>query len=376
MKKVLLCLIVVAIAVLPTLADTVEIRIRGNVIWNFARSAPLNEVQVGEDVEYYMEVDTEGWAESPNFPTRGYEVDQATFAVTFTGGVQIGAADPYQPWYVPPYFVLRNNDPAADGFFMSSNNLDWPWPGIMTSANGFCGAFEAHGDIGYTGDTLDSLDIRDAYGRYDFTGLTRYYTNLVDCGFEVIGIDFYDMTIMPAPVEVAVDVKPGGCPSPVNIRARGVAPVAIMGSADLDVMTIDPASVRLDGAAPVMSSYDDVGSPFYPYVGKTDCYADCNDEYDMADGNMDLELKFDNQDLGSMWGNLADGTCYTATLTGNFKPEYGGGPIIGEDVVIVMTPGSRGRTEINVRDRMDRGMTNSMSPTGEDDEVRSFGRKR
>ena len=88
MKRALLCLIVAAMAVVPVLADTVEIRIRGNVIWNFARSAPLDAVQVGEDVEYYMEVDTDGWAESPNYPTRGYVVDTDTFAVRFTGGTR------------------------------------------------------------------------------------------------------------------------------------------------------------------------------------------------------------------------------------------------------------------------------------------------
>ncbi|MHC4648611.1 MAG: hypothetical protein ACYTBJ_24405, partial [Planctomycetota bacterium] len=44
----------------------------------------------------------------------------------------------------------------------------------------------------------------------------------------------YDVT----PVQVAVDIKPGSCPNPLNLASRGVLPVAVLGSEDFDVSSI------------------------------------------------------------------------------------------------------------------------------------------
>ena len=49
------------------------------------------------------------------------------------------------------------------------------------------------------------------------------------------------------PVSVYVDIKPGGCPTPVNVGSKGVLPVAVLGTGDFDVSTIDPQSITLAG---------------------------------------------------------------------------------------------------------------------------------
>lgn len=137
----------------------------------------------------------------------------------------------------------------------------------------------------------------------------------------------------PAPevVEVPVAVKPGGCPSPINMKARGMVPVAILGTDELDVSQIDPATIRLEGVAPVRSAHEDVGSPVEPYVGKTpeDCSADG------PDGFTDLTLKFESIRLTDALAGAADGEYRTLSLTGNLLPEHGGTALAGEDVVVV-----------------------------------------
>jgi hypothetical protein len=277
-----------------------------------------------------FQVDSDAFTNSDNFPARGDDVIMDSYSFT-AGPATVGLTIP-APYDQTPFFVLRNNDPAADGFFFSGNNVDWPFPGLSTDTYGFCGLIESHYDIGYGEFALDSLDILDALGTYDYTGLTRFYFNLVDCGFEAMGLLFEQMTISLVPVEVPVDIKPGSCPNPFNAASMGVFPVAVLGTEDLDVSTIDPASIRLNGVAPLRSSYEDVGAPFEPCTGKETCALDCND-WGMDD-LMDLTLKFDRQELvDALGGPPDDNECVVMTLTGNFYVEFGGGPIVGEDVV-------------------------------------------
>ncbi|MEN8133884.1 MAG: hypothetical protein ABFS45_27750, partial [Pseudomonadota bacterium] len=48
-------------------------------------------------------------------------------------------------------------------------------------------------------------------------------------------------------IEIAVpfDIKPGSCPNPLNVTDEGVTPMAIAGTEEVPVSTIDPDSVRL-----------------------------------------------------------------------------------------------------------------------------------
>ncbi len=132
-------------------------------------------------------------------------------------------------------------------------------------------------------------------------------------------------------VPVAVDIKPGSCPNPMNTTSRGVLPIAILGSAGVDVRNIDPASVRLEGVAPLRWSLEDVAAPTFPFQGRTSCDRDCTSAG--ADGVLDLTLKFETQDVVAALGAVSDGTCRVFQLTGRLLD---GTPIAGEDVVRII----------------------------------------
>lgn len=118
------------------------------------------------------------------------------------------------------------------------------------------------------------------------------------------------LTIIPKPAfQVAVDIKPGSCPNPVNTRSSGVLPVAVLGSNDLNVTMIDPASIRLAGVEPLRSSIEDVATPGLDIV-------DCNCVGTGPDGLLDLTLKFGTQQIIEALGDLNDGDIITLALTG------------------------------------------------------------
>lgn len=157
------------------------------------------------------------------------------------------------------------------------------------------------------------------------------------------GVNYGDQTVVihvpPPEIEVPVDIKPTSCPNPLNTKSQGVLPVAILGTEDLDVTQVDPASVLLEGVAPLRWALEDVATPYEPIVGKEDCM-DCTDEG--PDGYLDLTLKYNNQEIVAALGTVTDGECKVLTLTGNLKEEFGGTAIVGEDVVkIILKKGGK-----------------------------------
>lgn len=130
--------------------------------------------------------------------------------------------------------------------------------------------------------------------------------------------------------EVPVDIKPGGCPNPVNLASCGALPVAVLGSEDLDVNTIDIATIRLAGVGPVRSSYEDVATPV---IDANEC--ECNTEG--PDGYTDLTLKFETQaiveQMMNILGDLVAADELVLTLTGSLAD---GTPIEGTDCVLVV----------------------------------------
>ena len=101
----------------------------------------------------------------------------------------------------------------------------------------------------------------------------------------------------PPPTLLPLDIKPGSCPNPLNLKSRGKLPVALLGTEDFDVSAIDPATIvlaRADGVGDSVSPYDgppgpyatieDVGTPFEGEL------CDCH-EVD-GDGIDDLSIKF------------------------------------------------------------------------------------
>jgi hypothetical protein len=129
---------------------------------------------------------------------------------------------------------------------------------------------------------------------------------------------------------VPVDVKPGGCPNPIKLGSTGPISVAIVGTASIDPAAIDPLSVRVQGVTPSKSSVADVATPYAPWFGKataTACTAAA------ADGFADLVLQVDVAKLIAALGNPPAGSVKVVKVTGKLRPELGGTPFEGEDVV-------------------------------------------
>lgn len=341
MKKLMAVILFAFVVSLPVQAGLVRVEISGTVDFNQVRPpASFNRdiVRSGDPVLASFLVDSAVFTDSSFFPTRGYVVIQDSYTLTFgaaTGPVIEPLAVPY-PNGGTPYFVIRNNDPGVDGFFVSTDSVDFPFDYLWVDEPGrLAPFFQQTFEVTYPQDRLPSLDIYDAVGTYDYTGLSSFYFTMLDGFADAMEISYSKMTISVVPVQVPVDFKPGSCPNPLNLKSKGVLPVAILGTETLDVMNIDPASIRLNGVPALRSSLEDAGAPFTPYVGKLDCSMDCTDAG--PDGIMDLMLKFDTEAVVATLGGPADGACAVLHLTGNFIESFdSGGPIVGEDVARIL----------------------------------------
>jgi hypothetical protein len=129
---------------------------------------------------------------------------------------------------------------------------------------------------------------------------------------------------------VDVDIKPTSCPNPLNVKSKGVLPVAILGAEDLDVTTIDPLMITLAGVGPIRSALEDVASPVPADAEQCDCTTEG------PDGFTDLTLKFDRQAIVEAIGPVDDGDVVILTLEGLTDDDF---PIIGSDCVWILKKG-------------------------------------
>ena len=187
----------------------------------------------------------------------------------------------------------------------------------------------------------------------DYTVQVKHYLAPVDragtLGMEVYGgeagalkdVRFDNVIIQPIPepppfLDVYLDVKPGSWPNPVNLKSKGVLPVAICGTEAFDVESIDPTSVRLtrDGmpdrtVIPIRWSIEDVGTPF---VGESGTEHPAG-----PDGIPDLVLKFDTEQVVvSLLGGALPGDEIELLILGNLAPDVGGIVVKGADGIIIV----------------------------------------
>ncbi len=182
-----------------------------------------------------------------------------------------------------------------------------------------------------------------------------------------IGVGEFAIRFAHLPKSVPVDIMPRVCPNRLNVDSHRVLHVAILGTSDLDVRTIDPKSVTLAGVAilskqqdPLKAEkkmklvaskhrhqgwfYEDVGTPYEPYVGKTDPHQ-CNKLG--PDGYLDIVFKFDTREIAqaiaASLGDVENHKVITLQLRGQLLD---GTEIVGEDVVII-----RDEEERDGRDR-------------------------
>ncbi|GAG34942.1 unnamed protein product, partial [marine sediment metagenome] len=134
------------------------------------------------------------------------------------------------------------------------------------------------------------------------------------------------LVLEPLLVPISIDIKPGSCPNPINVKSTGVLPVAILGSEEFEVSAIDAASIFLNGVPTLRSSYEDVGGPV---ANRNEC--ECTT--DAGDGFGDLVLKFYTQQIVETLGEVNTGDILTLTLTGVLNDGTG---IEGADCVVIV----------------------------------------
>lgn len=171
------------------LGATVEVTIAGVVTFNGISEPPLSNVATGNEVIMRFAVDSDDFVDGVPGDTRGYPIDPSSFQLLFDTPVTVELLDPLP---TPAYFTLVDGFPVADGFFVATSPVS---PGGVPLEQE---PYQANVDLGYTGETLDSLDILDAAGAYGFDGLTRFGYNLWSVVPDNVAmeIDFLNMTIV------------------------------------------------------------------------------------------------------------------------------------------------------------------------------------
>ncbi len=108
--------------------------------------------------------------------------------------------------------------------------------------------------------------------------------------------------------EVKIDIKPGSNPNNINLKSKGVVPVAVLTTGDFDASDVDPTSVVFAGASPVRWRLCDVDD----------------------DGDVDMLFHFKTQEL---FENDLNEDSTEATLTGETNS---GDVISGTDKVCIV----------------------------------------
>ncbi len=185
-------LVLGSLAPVALAGSIVRVTVQGEVEFNQVSVGALGTVNVGDSATMSFLIDSDLFLNSPNFPTRGYELDKSSFGIEFPS-FTMPLQTPY-PGGQTPYFVLRDNDPAVDGFFLA-DSVDFPIGVPLQQEGGISPKFENDFSVTYGGTDLSSLNILDALGTYDFTGLTVFNWTINDGPFNPVGILFETLTI-------------------------------------------------------------------------------------------------------------------------------------------------------------------------------------
>ena len=202
-------------------------------------------------------VNSEDFLNSPSFPTRGYFIDEASWSLQFDNG-SIDLENPYTGFGA--MFVLRNNDPAVDGFLVS-DNVDNPQGVPLDQIGGF-GPFEHSFLVTYPGTFLNSLNIAGAVGTYDFTGLSVFNWTIDDGPFNPLGLEFQELKIER--VNFKADV------SEISLVAGGQQ-VMTLNAGDLNANSIYWVFGSITGTTPGLNFGPGLNLPlnFDPYFNLT-----------------------------------------------------------------------------------------------------------
>jgi len=147
-------------------------------------------------------------------------------------------------------------------------------------------------------------------------------------------------TACPPATPVAIDIKPGSDPNSINLKSKGVIPVAILTTVDFDATTVDPGLVKfgpsngsvLNGSVLVAGGPGTSGPLASAELYCPDALGEATETHGVGhvkdvdgDGDADVVYHFPTQDSGIACGDTA------ATLTGE---TFGGQPITGSDSIV------------------------------------------
>jgi len=136
-------------------------------------------------------------------------------------------------------------------------------------------------------------DYVESYGDYiGYEGIYSQYR-----GLWITDTGSFDVTVPRSVIIVELDIKPGSYPNSINLKSRGVLPVAVLTSGDFDASCVDPTGVKFAGATPLRWALEDVDH----------------------DGDQDLMLHFAMQDLELEGATSADlsGFCNGIPIEGS-----------------------------------------------------------
>jgi hypothetical protein len=180
------------------------------------------------------------------------------------------------------------------------------------------------------------VDSGNGSGSFTFTPIYSqsgiYDVNFIASDGDLADSELVQITVNSEVISVVqLDIKPQSCPNPFNTNAKGVLPVAILGTEDFDVIDVDPATVLLEGVAPLRWNLEDVSAP-------VDLKEDsCSCANNKLDGYEDLTLKFDRQEIFTALQPVSDGEQRVLTLIGM---TYADTEIEGNDCVLIIHKGS------------------------------------
>ena len=197
----------------PTNADIVRVTVTGVVENNAFTTGTFAGIAPGAPVTMTVDLDSNDYLDSPNLPgvTRGYRFNPNTFSLTIGAVTTTLRTTPSTP---PAYFVLRNNDPRVDGFFISQGtDIDTQIPLDMTPANYGIAFLRTFNSIPPTppdpDPTLNSVDILDAVGSWAFDNLSNYNFNIgLNENITPLVLEYQTITIAAVPQCIA-DVDDG-----------------------------------------------------------------------------------------------------------------------------------------------------------------------
>jgi DNA-binding beta-propeller fold protein YncE len=279
-----------------------------------------------------------------NFLTKWGSIGSGDAQFRYPRGIAVDGEDNI---YVADMFNYRIQKFDPDGNFLTK------W-GSQGRGDG-----QFYRPYGVAVDGVDNVYVADSYNhriqKFDAEGnfLTKWgshgrgdsrfscpYGVAVDNSGNVYVTDSYNHRIQKfgnSSIQVEIDIKPGSDSNPLNVKSKGVLPVAILGSNPLDLANIDTTTIRLsrdgfeeeDDPRPIRWNYEDV---------LTSSEAELYDHYHERDavGHTDLTLKFRMQAIVEAIGHVIDGEEVVLTIRGNL---FDGTQFEGKDSVRIIKKG-------------------------------------